>query len=263
LHRVFSSTTEVLQVTEDKNLTCRQCGREFAFTQGEQEFYRRKGLTSPSRCPECRSAKQIQPQPLICSQCKTELDKGTSICCTACLASVHLQTQLEIRQSLKAADEAQSKLRDSESEKANLAEALGQKERVIIQLKKDIDTLDQDLMEAKEAESKLLVVQSREAELAESLSHKEHAIAELENRLRSLSQELEKLRQFHTDLQWIHPAVDGIRERLEALEHGQNKTNQRMLQVVERMHELYENTGILGMVKRIFGRYQNQAAHSK
>ena len=250
-------------MSEDKNLTCRQCGREFAFTQGEQEFYRRKGLTSPSRCPECRSAKQIQRQPLICSQCKTELDKGTSICCTACLASVHLQTQLEIRQSQKAADEAQSKLRDSESDKANLAGALRQKERVIIQLKKDIDNLGQDLVEAKEAKSKLLVVQSREAELAESLRHKEQAIAELENRVRTLSQELEKLRQFHTDLQWIHPAVDGIQERLEALEHGQNKTNQRMLQVVERMHELYENTGILGMVKRIFGRSQNQAAHSK
>ena len=205
-------------MSEDKNLTCRQCGREFAFTQGEQEFYRRKGLSSPRRCPECRSAKQIQPQPLICSQCKTELDKGTSICCTACLASVHLQTQLEIRQSQKAVDEAKSKL---------------------------------------------LVVQSREAELAESLRHKEHAIPELENRVHTLSQELEKLRQFHTDLQWIHPAVDGIRERLEALEHGQNKTNQRMLQVAESMHELYENTGILGIVKRILGRYQNQAASSK
>ncbi len=248
---------------DDKNLTCRQCGSEFVLTKGEQEFYRRKGLTLPSRCPECRSAKQIQPQPLICSQCKTELDKGTSICCTACLATVHLQAELEIRQSQKTADETQSRLRDSESEKANLAEALRQKERVIIQLKEDIDSLGQDLMEANEVRLKLLATESREAELAESLSYKEHAIGELENRVRSLSQELEKVRQFDADLQWIHPALDGIQERLEALEHGQNKINQRMLQVVERIHELYENTGILEIIKRTFRRYRPQGTYSK
>jgi CxxC-x17-CxxC domain-containing protein len=43
----------------DRVLTCRDCGREFAFTAGEQEFYQSRGLTNePGRCPECRAARK-------------------------------------------------------------------------------------------------------------------------------------------------------------------------------------------------------------
>lgn len=43
----------------DKNLTCKDCGKEFVFTDGEQEFYREKGLQNePQRCPDCRKAKK-------------------------------------------------------------------------------------------------------------------------------------------------------------------------------------------------------------
>ncbi|HVX57946.1 MAG TPA: zinc-ribbon domain containing protein [Candidatus Saccharimonadales bacterium] len=42
---------------EDKTLVCRDCGTEFVFTAGEQEFYAQKGFTNqPSRCPDCRRA---------------------------------------------------------------------------------------------------------------------------------------------------------------------------------------------------------------
>jgi CxxC-x17-CxxC domain-containing protein len=42
----------------DKILTCRECGVDFTFTAGEQEFYASKGFTNePSRCPECRAAR--------------------------------------------------------------------------------------------------------------------------------------------------------------------------------------------------------------
>lgn len=41
----------------DKVLTCRDCGTQFVFTAGEQQFYADKGFTNePSRCPTCRSA---------------------------------------------------------------------------------------------------------------------------------------------------------------------------------------------------------------
>lgn len=44
---------------EDKVLTCRDCGKEFVFTAGEQEFYAEKGFTNePSRCRECRQARK-------------------------------------------------------------------------------------------------------------------------------------------------------------------------------------------------------------
>ena len=46
---------------EDKILTCRDCGKEFAFTASEQAFYAEKGFTNePGRCPECRAAKKAQ-----------------------------------------------------------------------------------------------------------------------------------------------------------------------------------------------------------
>ncbi len=46
---------------QDKTLTCRDCGQEFVWTEGEQEFYASRGLVNqPGRCPECRSARKAQ-----------------------------------------------------------------------------------------------------------------------------------------------------------------------------------------------------------
>ena len=43
----------------DKTLVCKDCSNEFVFTEGEQEFYKEKGLANePQRCPECRKAKK-------------------------------------------------------------------------------------------------------------------------------------------------------------------------------------------------------------
>ncbi|HEY1419446.1 MAG TPA: zinc-ribbon domain containing protein [Candidatus Dormibacteraeota bacterium] len=43
----------------DRTLTCRDCGREFLFTSGEQEFYQSRGLQNePRRCPECRATRR-------------------------------------------------------------------------------------------------------------------------------------------------------------------------------------------------------------
>lgn len=44
---------------EDKTLVCKDCGNEFVFTAGEQEFYAEKGFQNePSRCKECRIARK-------------------------------------------------------------------------------------------------------------------------------------------------------------------------------------------------------------
>ena len=41
----------------DKILTCRDCGTNFTFTTGEQEFFASKGFTNePGRCLSCRVA---------------------------------------------------------------------------------------------------------------------------------------------------------------------------------------------------------------
>ena len=62
----------------DKRLKCRECGADFVWTAGEQEFYAMKGLLNePQRCPACRALKRQQrtgaaPREMhqvVCSEC--------------------------------------------------------------------------------------------------------------------------------------------------------------------------------------------------
>ena len=44
---------------EDKKLVCKDCGQEFVFTAGEQEFYAERGFQNePQRCKPCRDARK-------------------------------------------------------------------------------------------------------------------------------------------------------------------------------------------------------------
>ncbi|MEG1551191.1 MAG: zinc-ribbon domain-containing protein, partial [Oscillospiraceae bacterium] len=44
---------------EDKTLICKDCGNEFTFTAGEQEFYAEKGFVNePQRCKTCRDSRK-------------------------------------------------------------------------------------------------------------------------------------------------------------------------------------------------------------
>ena len=65
---------------EDKTLICKECGAEFVFTAGEQEFYASKGFENePQRCKACRDAscgkearvpfKPREDRPVYCSEC--------------------------------------------------------------------------------------------------------------------------------------------------------------------------------------------------
>ena len=64
---------------EDKTLTCKECGREFVFTAGEQEFYAEKGFVNePQRYKECRHARKSSGRPdremftAVCASCGKE-----------------------------------------------------------------------------------------------------------------------------------------------------------------------------------------------
>ena len=44
---------------EDITLVCKDCGQEFVFTAGEQEFYASRGFENqPQRCRACRQARK-------------------------------------------------------------------------------------------------------------------------------------------------------------------------------------------------------------
>lgn len=59
----------------DQQLTCRDCGATFTFTEGEQEFFATRNLSAPQRCKACRSARKderIQTRQMhdaVCAQC--------------------------------------------------------------------------------------------------------------------------------------------------------------------------------------------------
>ena len=61
---------------EDKTLVCKDCGAEFIFSAGEQEFYAEKGFQNePIRCKACRNARKSQRNgekemyDAVCAQC--------------------------------------------------------------------------------------------------------------------------------------------------------------------------------------------------
>jgi CxxC-x17-CxxC domain-containing protein len=68
----------------DKQMVCADCGKSFAFTAAEQEFFASKGYTNdPKRCPACRSSRRATKTggggggsqgpremfPAVCAQC--------------------------------------------------------------------------------------------------------------------------------------------------------------------------------------------------
>ena len=57
---------------EDKTLVCKECGAEFVFTAGEQEFYAREYFTAV--CANCGGEARVpfEPKtdrPVYCSEC--------------------------------------------------------------------------------------------------------------------------------------------------------------------------------------------------
>eukprot|EP01041_Mallomonas_annulata_P007874 gene7874-16116_t len=50
---------DVISNFEDKSLACKDCGAEWTFSAGEQEFYKEKGFENePGRCKDCRRKKK-------------------------------------------------------------------------------------------------------------------------------------------------------------------------------------------------------------
>ncbi|MFC1958217.1 zinc-ribbon domain containing protein [Chloroflexota bacterium] len=99
---------------QDKTLTCRECGQEFIFTAGEQEFYASRGLLNePGRCPECRSARRRERSggygapresfPAVCAACGAETTvpfeprEGRPVYCKECYTKMKESGELDNR----------------------------------------------------------------------------------------------------------------------------------------------------------------------
>ena len=45
---------------EDKEIICIDCGRQFVFSIGEQEFYKSKNFPFPKRCKKCSKKRRMR-----------------------------------------------------------------------------------------------------------------------------------------------------------------------------------------------------------
>ena len=96
----------------DKVIKCRDCGEDFVFTAGEQNFYKDRGFQhEPTRCRRCRDDKKrqaggmVSPTPIsntsprefhdaVCSSCGTSTQvpfrptPGKPVYCRDCFQNV-------------------------------------------------------------------------------------------------------------------------------------------------------------------------------
>lgn len=88
---------------QDKTMVCRDCGQDFTFTAGEQEFYAEKGFQNePTRCKGCRQSHKASrnnnsaPREMhsaVCAQCGAETQvpflpkNNRPIYCSECYAA--------------------------------------------------------------------------------------------------------------------------------------------------------------------------------
>jgi CxxC-x17-CxxC domain-containing protein len=94
---------------QDKSIQCSDCGQEFTFTVGEQEFYASKGFTNePRRCPECRRVRKAERSgssgygnrtprqmfPAVCAECGRDTQipfeprEDRPVYCSECYSTV-------------------------------------------------------------------------------------------------------------------------------------------------------------------------------
>ena len=88
---------------KDKTLKCRDCGKDFTFTAGEQEFYAEKGFENePQRCKVCRDARKSRRSKremfdVVCDECgkKTQVPfkptEDRPVYCSECFAKKNNQ----------------------------------------------------------------------------------------------------------------------------------------------------------------------------
>ncbi len=89
---------------ENKTLVCKDCGQEFVFTAGEQEFYASRGFQNePQRCKACRDARKAQGRAqrelftTTCANCGKEAkvpfqpSNDRPVYCSECFAAMKAQ----------------------------------------------------------------------------------------------------------------------------------------------------------------------------
>jgi TyrR family helix-turn-helix protein len=146
----------------DLTLTCIQCGKEFIFSEDEQEFYKSKGYTTPHHCKTCRSSRRQQTA--VCSKCGSQFVDGAPVFCAACQVNLRLEYEQKIQV-------IQNKIDSSQTEAASAADARA----AAVEAEKN------RLLE--EAGANLASLTSEKEQMAEILKQKELLVSSLEKQI--------------------------------------------------------------------------------
>lgn len=220
----------------EKVLVCRECSREFKFSQLEQEFYAQKGFTDPARCPDCRKSRRKVLEVRTCSKCNLELATAQPVYCNRCLENTRLELELKLRaleRELSAAKAAEESARGSRSQ---LEQALSEKEA-------QTSTVGKELEEVRVSNEELRTQfqQSKAGELALTRS-----VQERDDRIGGLTRELEDTRRELDDsklrLELAHVSLKNARlaaenEALRSLEGTITNLERRVSQLETQRQE--------------------------
>ena len=102
--KFYHLQSEGKNMYQDKTLICKDCGEEFIFTAGEQEFYAEKGFQNePQRCKACRDLRKNSSRPAkelfttTCANCGKEAkvpfqpSNDRPVYCSECYAQMKQQ----------------------------------------------------------------------------------------------------------------------------------------------------------------------------
>jgi DNA repair exonuclease SbcCD ATPase subunit len=212
-------------------LICAQCGKEFVFSEDEQEFYKLKGYTPPHRCKDCRSIRR-QQQSSTCSNCGNKFVEDSPIYCAACMVNVRIECDLITRGLQNSLDQANARLNDIEAEKSKL----------VSETAANLMALKNENKQTREEAN------AEKNRFQEQVRQKDALIADLEKRLQQASAELKNISGLQSNLDWLEPALTGIKAKLDSLERNQNSIREAVLN----LEEAHKNSGLLEAVRNLF-----------
>ena len=222
----------------DKVLVCRECGHEFTFSQTEKDFFRQKGFSEPSRCPNCRKSRRKATQARRCSGCSVELASAQPVYCSQCLGKARLELEskmLAFGEELTVAKASEKTMHDS---LRRIEEALSEKE---VQDSARVKELKEVHISNEELQRQLEEIKVHELDLTRSVTDRESRVNELTGELERARKELDDFR-LRLELAQINlKNVAAENERLHTREETATVLEKRVSHVEEQPQE-YDKT---------------------
>ena len=242
----------------EMTLTCRQCDKQFIFSESEREFYKQKGFTTPSHCKECRSSRRSQLS-IVCSKCGNKPNNGSGVYCPVCIENERIAFGQEIKRFKTSLDETSAKLHATESEITLVTETMNtklttlesEKAQLIAEYDTKISVFESEKTKLlQEAEAKLNSNESEKTQISSLLEQEKKVTADLHQKLNSAVVELEKALKYRATLDSLEPCLNDIKEGLLALGRSQNSINQTVLEWIRRSDETSRNSSLFGRIFR-------------